>query len=116
MDYLGLGADENYDDYDQSMEIDRPQRNVRSGYGADPSGRMPRQRMEPEYDDHSGAIPQDTGGYRRGIDDSGLQLRPVGSPRQSTTVRPLAVVLQAPVTSPPGSGRFSLDALVKKLD
>jgi cell division inhibitor SepF len=101
MDYLGLGADENYDDYDQSMEIDRPQRNVRSGYGADPSGRMPRQRMEPEHDDHSGAIPQDTGGYRRGIDDSGLQLRPVGSPRQSTTVRPLTVSGAEPATVKP---------------
>ena len=71
MDYLGLGADENYDDYDQSMEMDRPQRNMRSGYGADPSSRMPRARMEPEYQDQSGAIQLPTGGYRRNCDDSG---------------------------------------------
>ena len=34
MDYLGLGADDAYDDYDMSVEMERPQRPVRGGYAA----------------------------------------------------------------------------------
>ena len=100
MDYLGLGADDAYDDYDMSMEMERPARPVRGGYAPDPSGRVARPRYEDEYVDPSGAIPADTGGYRR-PDDSGLQLRPVGTPRQTTTVRPLTVAGGEPVTVRP---------------
>jgi len=101
MDYLGLGADDAYGDYDASVEMERPQRQPRPGYPNEPSSRLPRQRFEPEYDDGGDAIPQDTGGYRRGPDDSGLQLRPVGSPRQRSTVRPLAASGAEPTTVRP---------------
>ena len=99
MDYLGLGADDAYDDYDMSVEMERPARPVR-GYPGDPSGRAPRPRQDYEYDDPSGAMPAATGGYPR-PDDSGLQLRPVGTPRQTATVRPLVAAGGEPVTVRP---------------
>jgi hypothetical protein len=37
MDYLGLSADEGYDDYDMSMEYERPARQQRPG--TEPIGR-----------------------------------------------------------------------------
>mgnify|MGYP006269767591 CR=1 FL=1 len=101
MDYLGLGADDAYDDYDMSVEMERPARPAR-GYAPEQSGRIPRPRpdYDYEYDDQSGAIPADTGGYPRG-DDSGLRLRPVGAPRQTSTVRPLTPAGGEPVTVRP---------------
>lgn len=99
MDYLGLGADDAYDDYDMSVEMERPQRPVRGGYAADPSSRVPRQRYEPEFDEQAPMGREETGGYRR--DDSGLQLRPVGSPRQTSTVRPIAASGAEPTTVRP---------------
>jgi len=97
MDYLGLGADDAYDDYDMSVEMERPARPTR-GHPADPSGRV--QRPRPEYEDESGAIPADSGAYPR-PDDSGLRLRPVGTPRQTATVRPLTAAGAEPVTVRP---------------
>jgi len=97
MDYLGLGADDAYDDYDMSVEMERPARPTR-GHPADPSGRV--QRPRPEYEDESGAIPADSGAYPR-PDDSGLRLRPVGAPRQTATVRPLTAAGVEPVTVRP---------------
>jgi len=97
MDYLGLGADDAYDDYDMSVEMERPARPTR-GHPADPSGRV--QRPRPEYEDESGAIPADSGAYPR-PDDSGLRLRPVGAPRQTATVRPLTAAGAEPVTVRP---------------
>jgi cell division inhibitor SepF len=73
MDYLGLGADDAYDDYDMSMEMERPTRPVRGGYAPDPSGRVPRARYEDEYVD----------------------------PSQTSTVRPLTVAGGEPVTVRP---------------
>lgn len=101
MDYLGLGADDAYDDYDMSAEMERPVRPGR-GYAPEPSGRMPRPRpdYDNEYDDPSGAIPAESGAYPR-PDDSGLRLRPVGAPRQTATVRPLSVAGGEPVTVRP---------------
>lgn len=99
MDYLGLGADDAYDDYDMSVELERPARPAR-GYPAEPSGRVQRPRQDYDYEDHSGAMPANTGGYPR-PDDSGLQLRPVGAPRQTATVRPLAAAGGEPVTVRP---------------
>ncbi|CAB4595813.1 unannotated protein [freshwater metagenome] len=89
MDYLGLSGEETYDDYDMSMEYERPARAPRPV--ADPR----RGGFEPEYSSETqrpAARPMradDTGATRR-PDDSGLQVRPVGTPRTSPTVRPVA--------------------------
>lgn len=87
MDYLGLSADEGYDDYDMSMEYERPNRQGRGQ--AEPA---PRRGYDPEYSSETSrpsARPvayDDTGASRR-PDDSGLQVRPVGAPRTAPTVR-----------------------------
>ena len=87
MDYLGLSGEEAYDDYDMSMEYERPQR---VGRPAPDQGR--RSNFDPEYSSetqHPAARPMrvdDTGAARR-PDDSGLQVRPVGTARTSPTVR-----------------------------
>jgi cell division inhibitor SepF len=87
MDYLGLSGEEAYDDYDMSMEYERPQRVARS---APDQGR--RSNFDPEYSSETqrpAARPMrvdDTGAARR-PDDSGLQVRPVGTARTSPTVR-----------------------------
>jgi cell division inhibitor SepF len=87
MDYLGLSGEEAYDDYDMSMEYERPQRVARP---APDQGR--RSNFDPEYSSETqrpAARPMrvdDTGAARR-PDDSGLQVRPVGTARTSPTVR-----------------------------
>jgi cell division inhibitor SepF len=87
MDYLGLSGEEAYDDYDMSMEYERPQR---VGRPAPDQGR--RANFDPEYSSETQrpvARPMrvdDTGAARR-PDDSGLQVRPVGTARTSPTVR-----------------------------
>ena len=87
MDYLGLSGEEAYDDYDMSMEYERPQR---TGRAATEQGR--RSNFDPEYSSETqrpAARPMrvdDTGAARR-PDDSGLQVRPVGTARTSPTVR-----------------------------
>jgi len=87
MDYLGLSGEEAYDDYDMSMEYERPQRVVRP---TPDQGR--RSGFDPEYSSETqrpAARPMrvdDTGAVRR-PDDSGLQVRPVGPARTSPTVR-----------------------------
>jgi cell division inhibitor SepF len=87
MDYLGLSGEEAYDDYDMSMEYERPQR---AGRPTPDQGR--RSNFDPEYSSETqrpAARPMrvdDTGAARR-PDDSGLQVRPVGTARTSPTVR-----------------------------
>lgn len=89
MDYLGLSNEEAYDDYDMSMEYERPARQSRPGPGTEP---IARRGYEPEYSSEIPRQPQrparvdDTGATRR-PDDSGLQVRPVGAPRTAPTVR-----------------------------
>jgi cell division inhibitor SepF len=89
MDYLGLSGEEAYDDYDMSMEYERPQR---VGRPAPDQGRRPS--FDPEYSSETqrpATRPMrvdDTGAARR-PDDSGLQVRPVGTARTSPTVRTL---------------------------
>lgn len=85
MDYLGLSNEEAYDDYDMSMEYERPARAtrpeppMRRGYEPEFSSETPRPAPRaPRIDD--------TGATRR-PDDSGLQVRPVGAPRTAPTVR-----------------------------
>ncbi len=95
MDYLGLNGDEAYDDYDMSMEYERPARQQRPAPNTEPLTR--RGGFEPEY---SSETPRpaprpmrvdDTGATRR-PDDSGLQVRPIGAPRTAPTVRPVPAV------------------------
>ena len=91
MDYLGLSGDEGYDDYDMSMEYERPQRAQRGPV----TGPVERRGYEPEYSSETARPaprqrPDDTGAVRR-PDDSGIQVRPVGAPRNapSANVRPV---------------------------
>ena len=89
MDYLGLSNDEAYDDYDMSMEYERPTRAPRPAPQSEP---LARRGYEPEYSSETQrpaprpARIDDTGAARR-PDDSGLQVRPVGAPRTAPTVR-----------------------------
>lgn len=89
MDYLGLSNEEAYDDYDMSMEYERPARTQRPAPNTEP---LTRRGYEPEYSSETqrpAPRPQrvdDTGAARR-PDDSGLQVRPVGAPRSAPTVR-----------------------------
>ena len=87
MDYLGLSGEEAYDDYDMSMEYERPQR---AGRPAPDQGR--RSNFDPEYSSETQrpaarAMRVDDTGAARRPDDSGLQVRPVGTARTSPTVR-----------------------------
>jgi cell division inhibitor SepF len=87
MDYLGLNADEGYDDYDMSMEYERPARQQRPA--TEP---IARRGYEPEYSSETSRpaprpMPIDDTGASRRPDDSGLQVRPVGAPRPAPTVR-----------------------------
>ena len=100
MDYLGLGPDDVYDDYDASVAVERPQPRRRP----EPRGRMVRQEEEyddyEEYDDEVADPRADVRGPRspRGVntrapqqrDDSSVQVRPSNSGlRAQPTVRPL---------------------------
>lgn len=94
MDYLGLGADDVYDDSDQSMRSRRPSRS--------------RQAVVDEYDD--AYDDEDDEEYddepaparpARSRDDSGVTVRgPVGQP-PAKTVRPLDAASVEPVTLKP---------------
>jgi len=94
MDYLGLGADEVYDDSDQSVRARRPVRGR-----AEP--------IDDEYDDE----PLDDDVYveeappprrTRARDDSGVTVRgPVGQPQKN--VKPLDAATVEPVTLKPTS-------------
>ncbi|MFZ9706402.1 MAG: cell division protein SepF [Ilumatobacteraceae bacterium] len=96
MDYLGLGADEVYDDSDQSVRARRPAR-----------GR-PAQDLEDDYDDYDDeyeeeAVEEESAPTRRGRarDDSGVTVRgPVGQP-PAKTVKPLETASVEPVTLKP---------------
>ena len=95
MDYLGLNGDEAYDDYDMSMEYERPQRPQRPAPTTEPLAR--RGGFEPEYSSETPRpaprpIRMDDTGAARRPDDSGLQVRPIGAPRTAPTVRPVPAV------------------------
>ena len=89
LDFLGLSDDEPYDDYDMSAEYERPVRTARGPEGG------PRRAPEPEYSSEThrpAARPMrvdDTGAARRPDDSSGIQVRPIGSPRGTPAVRPV---------------------------
>jgi len=87
MDYLGLSGEEGYDDYDMSTEYERPARSARPA--GDPMGRRgfePEQSSEMSRPTGRNGRIDDTGAARR-PDDSGMQVRPIGTPRTSQTVR-----------------------------
>ncbi|MFM8815475.1 MAG: cell division protein SepF [Actinomycetes bacterium] len=104
MDYLGLGPDDAYDDYDASVAVERPLPRRRP----EPRGRMVRQ--EEEYDDYEeyedDIVDQRAPRAPRGMntrapqlrDDSSVQVRPSTSGlRAQPTVRPLSANSAQPV-------------------
>lgn len=108
MDYLGLGPDDAYDDYDASVAVERPLPRRRP----EPRGRMIRQEEEyddyEEYEDDMADPRMDPRGSRapRGVntrapqqrDDSSVQVRPTASGvRAQPTVRPLSAQSSQPV-------------------
>lgn len=98
MDYLGLGPDDAYDDYDASVAVERPLARRRP---------EPRQRMarhEEEYDDfeeYEEDVAEPRGPRARAPqqrDDSSVQVRPSSSgSRNIPTVRPLSTHAARPV-------------------
>ena len=104
MDYLGLGPDDAYDDYDASVAVERPLPRRRP----EPRGRMVRQ--EEEYEDYEeyedDMVDQRAPRAPRGVntrapqqrDDSSVQVRPSASGlRAQPTVRPLSATSAQPV-------------------
>jgi cell division inhibitor SepF len=120
MDYLGLGADDAYDDYDMPVEPERPARAPRQpGYPPE-QGRSPRS-MPPagqDYYDDLGVRPVaprqtlpsrdvDPVPARRSpsvLDDSSVQPRPTNprpaAPRQGATVRPVPAPVEPTTVRP----------------
>jgi cell division inhibitor SepF len=102
MDYLGLGPDDSYDDYDPSVEQERPSR----GRGARDTGSHRAVRAE-EHDDAVRTLPSrpsfpsrepDPMGRR---DDSTVHPRPLNQPRQGSTTRVLPNASAEPYTVKP---------------
>ncbi|MFM8002078.1 MAG: hypothetical protein ACKPAJ_06665, partial [Actinomycetota bacterium] len=83
MDYLGLGPDEAYDDYDDSVAVDRNRRMPARGRQRDARD------SRDIYDEHDDAYDDDSdyGGRSEGMraqqaqHDSGLTVRPVAGRR-----------------------------------
>lgn len=107
MDYLGLGPDDAYDDYDASIAVERPRREP---IGREPLGREPMRRARPEpepvYDDQDeygeyAEYEDPSLSMRRPArrDDSSVSVRPTG--RQNSTVKPLAATSVEPVVIRP---------------
>jgi cell division inhibitor SepF len=109
MDYLGLGPDDAYDDYDASIAVERPAARNSRGGGAIRRP-QPRQQLD-EYEDdiedeyeeapRPRTIPrQPTGRAQAQRDDSSVQLRPSGS-STGGTVRKLTQTTAEPVAIRP---------------
>ena len=94
MDYLGLGPDDAYDDYDASVAVERPRREPIRRTRPEPEPVYDDQDEYADYEDPS--IPVRRPARR---DDSSVSVRPSG--RQSTTVKPLAATSVEPVTVRP---------------
>lgn len=94
MDYLGLGPDDAYDDYDASVAVERPR--SRPGRVSRPAAVDEFEYEEEEYDDYEEPVRQP----RRpvGRDDSSVTVRPsnrpgsnvksLGATMEPTTIRP----------------------------
>lgn len=110
MDYLGLGPDDAYDDYDMAPEPEPRQSRGRAPRDVDPSARM--SRGEYEGDGSVRSIPaRPTFPSRDGDvvtrrpmpapDDSSVQPRPVNQPRPTSSSRGGSVVTADPHTVRP---------------
>ena len=92
MDYLGLGPDDAYDDYDASVAVERPNRRLPRDPRAPRGRRIVEEEYEEEYEyeDEAGyvdpSLPVRRPQGRR--DDSSVSVRPTGG--SGSTVRPLA--------------------------
>ncbi|MEO5724209.1 MAG: cell division protein SepF [Ilumatobacteraceae bacterium] len=108
MDYLGLGPDAAYDDYDAEPEPERPARSQRSTREAEAAPRSTRR--EPDHDTEGTVrtmpsrptFPQreSEATARRPVpppDDSNVQPRPINSPRQGSATR----ILPGPASNDP---------------
>jgi cell division inhibitor SepF len=112
MDFLGLGPDDAYDDYDVAPEPERPVRAARAPREYDAPQRAPRHEYEPESmvrtlptrpsfpsrdTDVTGRRPLPSN------DDSSVQPRPINPPRQSSGPRlaPVGVAVAEPHTVRP---------------
>ena len=109
MDYLGLGQDDAYDDYDASIATERPAARATRGAGA--SRRPQPQQMvddyEDEVDDEYEVAPRPRGATRPTSaraqaqrDDSSVQVRPSGA-STGGTVRKLTQTTAEPVSIRP---------------
>lgn len=113
MDYLGLGPDDAYDEYDVPPEPERPLHASRTSRDVD-NGHA--QRGARGYEEGDGAVravtqrpsfprrDTDVAPARRtnpGGDDSGVQPRPINSPRQGSAVRSVPVPAGEPYTVRP---------------
>ena len=105
MDYLGLGPDDVYDDYDASVARERPARRELPNRQVRDRRRVVESNDEYDDDDYDDEyvderpVPQRRSAPPR--DDSSVHVRPVGGNRQSPTVRPLPVNVAEPVTIRP---------------
>ena len=104
MDYLGLGPDDAYDDYDASVAVERPAaRNTRGGAPV----RRPQSRQIDDYEDEidddyeeAPRVRPTTVRAQPQRDDSSVQLRPSGS-STGGTVRKLTQTTAEPVAIRP---------------
>jgi cell division inhibitor SepF len=100
MDYLGLGPDEAYDDYDESVAVERDRRMPSRG-----RQRAERLELEPEYDDYDERMnaPRSSGmRAQQAQHDSGVTVRPVAGRRADAVARPV-MPASDPVTIRPTS-------------
>jgi cell division inhibitor SepF len=99
MDYLGLGPDDAYDDYDASVAVERPRRTRPAPM------RAPQPRYEDDYDDgyeDQDEVYEEPAVQRRAPiqrDDSSVHVRPTS--RQNATVKPLAATTAEPTSIRP---------------
>jgi len=105
MDYLGLGPDDAYDDYDASVAVERPAARAARGGGAvrRPQARQIADDYEDEIDDDYEEAPRvrpTTVRAQPQRDDSSVQLRPSGS-STGGTVRKLTQTTAEPVAIRP---------------
>jgi cell division inhibitor SepF len=105
MDYLGLGPDDAYDDYDASIAVERPAARAARGGGAvrRPQARQIADDYEDEIDDDYEEAPRvrpTTVRAQPQRDDSSVQLRPSGS-STGGTVRKLTQTTAEPVAIRP---------------
>jgi cell division inhibitor SepF len=101
MDYLGLGPDDAYDDYDASVAVERPQRQAPRDRVREPRGRRfveDEDDYDDQYDDYGDpSLPVRRAPVRR--DDSSVTVRPTAG--SGPTVRPLTASSAVPVTIRP---------------